>query len=128
VDFTVSQNQENVVHFILNLGLHVGDDLLKDRSEESRSEEADTWEVGSVKREDVINGLDFRVGIVSIQRETMVYSVFSNESGDTSESVYGEGFVRVVALKDGAYLFNSMLILVVSTEVMKGTCLSILSI
>jgi hypothetical protein len=58
---------------------------------------------------------NFRVLIISIQGEAMVGIAGAyNESGDTTKTIDGEGFILVVALQDRSDCPNSMLILIVT--------------
>lgn len=93
MDFTIGDDQEDVVNLVLDSLRDVLNDLLDDGSEVGRSMETNELKLLSVLSKDALSALNFRVAQIAIEGETMADVVGAHEARDTSETVNREGLV-----------------------------------
>ena len=120
MDLAIGQDQEHVVNLVLDARLHVLDHLLKDVGEEGRASELNGGELLSVLSEDAFDSNDLRVLRVSIKRETMADVHASHELGNGAEAIHGVASVAVIRLEDATDRAESVLVLVLCAQIVKG--------
>jgi hypothetical protein len=128
MDLTICEDEEDVVNLVLNSGGNVGNDLLENGAKESGSVELDELKFLSILLKDALSSGDFRVREISIEGEAMVNVMLTHELRNTSKSIDWEALVRIIAFKNGSNRADSMLILIVSTKVVKRIRLRVVTV
>ena len=93
--------------------------MLEQGTEQSGPAELDALLSLAVSGNDVLNAKDLRVGGVPIHCEAVTGTTTRDVQRDSTEAKHWEAFVSVVGFDDRAYPVESLLILVVWTEVVK---------
>ena len=89
MDFSVSDDQEYVVHFLIFARKNKLFRLLKYRSKVSRSEELHLLRNILVSLNHIFNASDIWLVIASIEREAVTDLLTAHERGGSSESIEG---------------------------------------
>jgi len=119
MNFTICQDQQNIIERVLQVQLDGLRHLIQDMREICRPRQRDIREILPVDLSDTGRTIDLRVVRIAIKSETMLGLVDAKEARHTSKAVNWEAPIVIVDLQDRAHGCDSLLVLVEFTKVVK---------